>query len=48
VLVIMGLYLVLWGKREEAATAATAAPVKPVPVQAAAGHGDVGEQQERV
>ncbi|KAM0850701.1 hypothetical protein ACQ4PT_052917 [Festuca glaucescens] len=48
VLVIMGLYLVLWGKREEAAAAASAAPVKPVPVQVAAGQGDVAEQQERV
>lgn len=45
VLVILGLYLVLWGKREEAAAAA--APAKTVEV-AAAGHGDVAEQQERV
>ncbi|VAI68633.1 unnamed protein product [Triticum turgidum subsp. durum] len=48
VLVILGLYLVLWGKREEAAVAAAAAaPAKRVEV-AAAGHGDVAEQQERV
>ncbi|KAM3196675.1 hypothetical protein ACQJBY_072401 [Aegilops geniculata] len=49
VLVILGLYLVLWGKREEAAVAlaAAAAPAKTVEV-AAAGHGDVAEQQERV
>ncbi|KAF7046477.1 hypothetical protein CFC21_055503 [Triticum aestivum] len=49
VLVILGLYLVLWGKREEAAVAAaaTAAPAKTVEA-AAAGHGDVAEQQERV
>uniref|UniRef100_A0ACD5XX45 Uncharacterized protein n=1 Tax=Avena sativa TaxID=4498 RepID=A0ACD5XX45_AVESA len=46
VLVIMGLYLVLWGKREEAAVAA--APEKPVQAAAAAGQGGVAEQQERV
>ncbi|KAL6861397.1 hypothetical protein ACP4OV_017097 [Aristida adscensionis] len=40
VLVILGLYLVLWGKREESAGAI--APAKPPPVQA-----DV-EQQEKV
>lgn len=47
VLVILGLYLVLWGKREEASVAA-AAPAKTVEAAAAAGHGDVAEQQERV
>ncbi|CAM0912427.1 unnamed protein product [Alopecurus aequalis] len=46
VLVIMGLYLVLWGKREEAAAATAEAPAKPTPLQGAAGH--VAEQQERV
>ena len=48
VLVITGLYLVLWGKREEAAAATAEAPTKLAPLQGAAGHGDVAEQQERV
>uniref|UniRef100_A0ACD6A3R7 Uncharacterized protein n=1 Tax=Avena sativa TaxID=4498 RepID=A0ACD6A3R7_AVESA len=45
VLVIMGLYLVLWGKKEEAASAA---PEKPVQAAAAAGQGSLAEQQETV
>lgn len=48
VLVILGLYLVLWGKRSEQAAAA-AALTKPAQAAAAADlHGEVEQQQDRV